>query len=414
MRTLICCLCQMAALGLSCLGENSLDDGSPRANGSVCANGTGCCSAEELVCTGNPDGDTACACFRSWDCEKAVKPEKCTQATADTPDGQSGWTCRVEGGREICTRPTGGVPSGRNGWTCVESGAGAECARVTNTPDGSASWSCAYQGAGKTCVATSGGDSPSSPAAGPSGGDSWSCQKDELGREVCKKAGEVPGAGSWMCVWKNGSIVCEGTSSSPPGGNGWTCTQNSETGVWTCTKPQGPGDTPPGGGTWSCTSSSELGGAQCVQTPSPKSGQKCIPGQKRWCDGEIYCGYGIQVCAPDGTWDETCTERADGKRPSTVCACYHFYFNPQCCETPDCIVPSGTDGQICPASQGGYCDYCNPQQPECKAGKCIVTPQNEAYCGQDCAGGKPCPAGSACKGVDGKVQCVPTDGSCYK
>ena len=201
-------------------------------------------------------------------------------------------------------------------------------------------------------------------------------------------------------------------------------------GGWRCTKKVGPDDLPPGSGTWSCTSSTAQGGATCVQTPAPKPGAECLPGTKRWCDGHSYCGWGMVTCGPDGKWKRKldlktmqweldCWEPADGRRPNTQCACYFFYFNTDCCETPGCIVPAGTNGQICPASAGGYCDYCNPQKTDCKepGAKCITTTSSETYCGRDCSGGKPCPQGSTCaaakQGSKTYWQCVPKDMSCY-
>jgi hypothetical protein len=150
-----------------------------------------------------------------------------------------------------------------------------------------------------------------------------------------------------------------------------------------------------------------------------------VPGAKKWCDGHTYCGWGQVTCGPDGKWKRKadgkldCWELLDGRRPNTVCACYFTFFNSDCCERPDCIVPQGTNGQICPASAGMHCDYCNPMKSECKesGAKCLVAPTNETFCGRDCSGGAPCPLGSACKPVKGTSgyihQCVPQDGSCY-
>ena len=107
---------------------------------------------------------------------------------------------------------------------------------------------------------------------------------------------------------------------------------------------------------------------------------------------------------------------AQGKVPNTVCACFHFFFNPMCCESPDCLVPPNTNGQICPKSKGGLCDYCNPLKPECtgRGAKCVVTNAHETFCGQDCANA-PCPQGYMCLPAKGNSkQCVPADFSCYR
>ena len=147
----------------------------------------------------------------------------------------------------------------------------------------------------------------------------------------------------------------------------------------------------------------------------------------RWCDGLKFCGWGTITCKPDGTWPTRtvggkvlldCVERADGKRPDTACACYHFYFNPKCCERPDCMIPDGKDGQICAPSKGGTCDYCNPQKPECKGGGiCAVSNSMETFCTQPCAANKSCPTGMICMPVKNQGttsnQCIPSDFSCY-
>ena len=109
---------------------------------------------------------------------------------------------------------------------------------------------------------------------------------------------------------------------------------------------------------------------------------------------------------------------SDGKVPDTVCACYHYFPNLSCCERVDCVVPPGTSGQICPASQGQLCDHCSPLKPECvePGARCIVTNAHETFCGRDCAN-QPCPAGYTCMTIKLKAgttqQCVPSDMSCY-
>jgi hypothetical protein len=197
---------------------------------------------------------------------------------------------------------------------------------------------------------------------------------------------------------------------------------------WQCTKPVDVPEPPPGGMEWQCTASAEFG-IQCYLVKK-KKGDECIVGEKMWCDGLLYCGWGQVECDPaTGKWKKTikngkevldCTELKNQERPNTVCACYHFYFNPMCCERPDCIIPSGSKPQICAPSKGGLCDYCNPQKPECKQpdSRCVITNDHETFCGQGCGAGKPCPAGYQCmayKLSNGLPtnQCVPSDFSCY-
>jgi hypothetical protein len=453
----------------ACTVENPNNQGPP-ADPPVCS-GIDCCKPEELVCRGDPDGQTVCTCHRSWDCDSNLSPEKCTQSPADTPDGKQGWSCQVKGALEQCTRPGSDLPPGKNSWTCKQAGGKVVCTRPTNTPNGSTGWDCSYAGELKVCNKNKGSkqdsdvpppkldgappppppppyqDAAPPPPPPPPGKDSgppppkpdqgvpptgWSCSKGPNGENICKKSGGgLPGGnGDFKCYWNSGTITCEGSSSSPPGGAGWTCVKHDGVGGWRCTKKVGSGDMPPGGGKWSCTSSTSQGGTTCVQAPPPKPGAECLPGTKKWCDGHSYCGWGIVTCGPDGKWKRKfnlktfkweldCWEPADGRRPNTQCACYFFYYNTDCCETPDCIIPAGTNGQICPASAGGYCDFCNPQKSECKepGAKCITTTNSETYCGRDCSGGKPCPQGSKCtaakQGSKTFWQCVPKDLSCY-
>lgn len=429
-----------------CLGETGA--GNKPASGAICQDGETCCEKDELVCAGNPDSELICSCFKDWDCETAVDPEKCWQNRADTPDGETDWTCQTQGNVEQCVRPGSTVPPGKNGWTCKQTANGVECSRPTNTPDGSSEWSCSYSGEFKSCTKGTptpqpdGGVTPSPDSGVPPAGDlglppGWNCTTNANNELVCTKDGAgMPsqgapgGGGSFNCFWKNNVITCEGSSPTPPGDGEWNCVQNELVGGWRCTKPVKPGDMPDGNGEWTCYSGTPFGGTVCVKSPPTQQGAECVPGTKKWCDGNAYCGWGQVTCGADGKWKTKvdpktgktvldCAELADGRRPNTKCACHFYYWNKDCCETPDCIVPPGTNGQLCPASPGKYCDYCNPLKPECKnaGSKCIVTSNNETYCGLDCSGGKPCPTGASCQKlqVDSQYvwQCVPTDLSCY-
>jgi len=161
--------------------------------------------------------------------------------------------------------------------------------------------------------------------------------------------------------------------------------------------------------------------------PPPPPPTQCQAGQQMWCDGLTYSGWGKVECdSATGEWKKVvyngkqlldCREIDDG-RPNTTCACYHFFFNPACCETPGCVVPPGSKGQVCPPSPGQLCDYCNPLSSECvEAGAwCIVTNAHETFCGRECETSG-CPTGFTCyaikfKGLTTK-QCVPADLSCY-
>jgi hypothetical protein len=163
-----------------------------------------------------------------------------------------------------------------------------------------------------------------------------------------------------------------------------------------------------------------------VEARDPES---CLPGEKKWCAGTLqYDGWSIVECNPvkmkwnmiftGSGYAYDCHELSEDRRPNTMCACYHFYANSSCCETPDCVIPAGTDGQICPPSPGNICDYCNPQKSECKepGAKCLVTNTHETFCGRDCST-QVCPTGYVCQTITLQTgtahQCVPDDFSCY-
>jgi hypothetical protein len=410
-----------------------------------CTNAGSCCQGQEVANCIDPDGKfvPGCGCAGLWDCSQ--NPKKCQQ-TAPVPGGGD-WVCTWTEFKYTCTQKNpngpGSTPPGGGDWVCKwnDKEFQWECSKnppnPSNKPDGTTVWKCKIDVKTLVCE-RAGSDVP------PPGGGTWDCKKDASGKEICTKTDEnnglPPGGSNWKCnrTTENGAAmwVCVGDSSGspPPGGGGWTCTQMAEFNKWKCTKLEGPSDNPPGGGWYACTKGTEFNGTVCekVQSPPtpPKPGDACIVGAKMWCDGLQYCGWGQVMCDPaTGKWKTKnvggkeildCQELSTGERPNTVCACYHFFFNPGCCERPDCIIPAGSNGQICPPSKGGLCDYCNPlTQGDCKAtgAKCIVTNNHETFCGQLCSASAPCPSGYNCMVVKLQVgntnQCVPTDFSCY-
>jgi len=344
-----------------CMGEAALESGLG-SNGeqdpyAPCTDTLKCCPQSEMVCYGDPDKGVVCTCTSLWDCSK--NPKKCEQ-DMQTPGGGT-WECKWTESEYVCTgKPdSGSPPSGKNGWSC-------------NFDVLKGKWVCK-----KT--------PPPNPSNKPDGSSVWDCEVDnELDKITCERKDDVP-----------------------PGGSGGS----ADAGV------------PPGSGADSGAPSPDTGSGG----PPSTGNKECVPGTKKWCDGLQYCGWGQVVCGPDGKWKRKffgfgpldCQELADGRRPNTKCACYHTFFNTECCETPDCIVPAGTNGQICPASPGQLCDYCNPLKPECKetGSHCIISSSNETFCGKGCGSGQACPTGYQCMSLTIKgsptKQCVPTDLSCF-
>jgi hypothetical protein len=311
----------------------------------------------------------------------------------------------------------------------------------------------------------------------------WECATDAVGRIVCQTrdplalAGLPAPEGSWQCHMIHSESLCEWpvtppewlcagelpAAADPPGGCGWECEEEGRTHEkvrYRCRKPVGPEDAPPGEkgpadclpfyrctrepeapppeeGCFVCVKGSAFGGTRCTLAPNQAGWPQtkytsCLPGQKRWCSGLDYDGWGTVECDPEtGRWltklgssgQEVldCHSRSDGRRPSTLCACYHFYFNAACCERPDCIVPEGSAGQLCPASAGQLCDYCTPSNPECaeEGSRCVITNRLETFCGRVCEPGDPgaCPRGYRCEEYKMQAgvthQCIPEDLSCY-
>jgi hypothetical protein len=387
-----------------------------------------------------------------------MNQSKCSQPVIP-PDGSGGWNCTSwsELYGVTCEKPgTPGDVPGDGAYNCQFN---AELQRVVcketqvSKPTGEGGWSCAITNTGGpqklVCERNTpppeqpppvqpppGQPPPEQPPPPPAGSGDWVC--NAAGTECKNTSGLPPGGnGDWKCheetVAGQKYLVCVGTSSGTPGGGAWTCEElpSSEFNDWVCRRPQ---TTPPGGGNWACQASSAINGVVCTKTDQPPTpptlypqpGDVCVPGTQRWCDGLSFCGWGVITCLPDGSWPTTvkngkvmlnCKERADGKRANTPCACYHFYFNPKCCERPDCIIPQGQDGQICGPTAGNTCDYCNPQKPECKNGVCAVSNAMETFCTVHCGANKQCPTGMICMGVKsgGQIynECIPADFSCY-
>ncbi|MCC6749590.1 MAG: hypothetical protein IT371_18135 [Deltaproteobacteria bacterium] len=430
-----------------------------------CTDPLKCCPASELKCTGSPDRGVICSCKNLWNCD--LNQSKCTQHTPVPPGGGGDWKCTWNEFSYKCKGSgdtSGNPPPGGGGWTCKpDSEKGWECTydyppNPANKPDGAGKWICVAGAAQLTCERKEPPPTTTTPpgTTPPPGGGVWKCETNAEGKKVCTKqddnGGLPPGGGTWRCHegTEGGKKVkvCVGdlpAGSPPPGGGGWTCKQVANSpDSWICTRPIGTNDVPPGGGYWSCKSGTEFGGTKCSQVdqpptppgPYPKPGEKCVPGRKMWCDGLQYCGWGQITCKPDGSWPTRvvngksvldCQELASERRPDNLCGCFHFYFNPVCCESPDCIVPENPPAvPFCTTKQkeleaagkwGQLCSFCDPRKPACQnGGRCIITNSMETFCGSACSGNS-CPTGFSCLPI--KVgggttnQCVPADFSCY-
>lgn len=275
----------------------------------------------------------------------------------------------------------------------------------------------------------------------------WSC-KVEGERQVCRYLGAdrglPPGGTGWAChvarIDARRTWTCEGRASADPSGGGWNCAAVTS-GMWGGSDvhrcrlaPEQPLQ-PPLPGPWACVRGALYGGTRCTRVADlkppgflvPPQSASCQPGDRRWCEGNMYSGWGQVHCGPDGKWR---TRVVNGKklldckdsahRPYTPCSAYYYFFNPMCCEREDCVVPPEVkQGLLVLGSAGELCDHCSPSKPECvgAGAKCIVTNAHETFCGRSCDDATPCPAGYKCLEVKLKQssthQCVPADYSCY-
>jgi hypothetical protein len=283
----------------------------------------------------------------------------------------------------------------------------------------------------------------------PLGGENWECHRrssaEEPQHSYVPPSRRCPGPAEWICYGE----VIPGTA--PPGGCGWTCEhfafQRADRTIYRCQRPEGPEDLPP----WTfpagdcdcaligrcayCERGSVVGGTVCRvgALPPPSAGTPsgrpdCEPGATYWCGGGLLAGWGTVTCGADGSWPTE--QRGDrsiiacehgqlgGRRPRTVCACYHYSFAPQCCERPDCMVPSGSAMQRCPATGGAVCAPCLPVATDtCGPGLvCVFNGQRESFCAARC-NGDGCGGGEICSTVAstlGPVEvCLPSSRSCY-
>jgi hypothetical protein len=295
----------------------------------------------------------------------------------------------------------------------------------------------------------------------PCCGGSWSCTGGDVG-DTCRAlfAALPPGPSPWRCHQRDDAWQCDGKHPvggvpippAPPGSKPWSCETIAVVGsspdgslpypgydeIVRCSRPVAATDKPPAVDHVACVLGSAFSGLRCTilaapakpPTPWAAPDERCEPGQRRWCEGLQYSGWGQLTCLPSGRWPTKtvngkqvldCQELPNGRRPDTLCACYSFYPKLDCCERVDCVVALRDDGaessQLCPQSEGKACDYCNPQKPECKGSdsQCLLTNIGEAFCAEPCGPAKSCPQGYTCETIKNRPldYCVPADLGCY-
>jgi len=119
----------------------------------ACVDAAKCCTAADMECAGNPDGQPICKCYKLWDCSK--NPKKCDQETP-MPPGDGKWTCTWTSQLFSCTGTSTSTPGGGQ-WSCSkESETTWTCTRPSppnpsNLPGGVAVWKCVVAGATLSC-----------------------------------------------------------------------------------------------------------------------------------------------------------------------------------------------------------------------------------------------------------------------
>ncbi|MBI2898488.1 MAG: hypothetical protein HYY06_33360 [Deltaproteobacteria bacterium] len=248
---------------------------------------------------------------------------------------------------------------------------------------------------------------------------SWQCQDLADGSIECVLAPEAtPGGEGWRCFFDNGdgggdddSILCDGPPGERPGHGDFECVDQ---GVARCRDDDPPYPDAGGDSSWDCYFD-ELGGLTCTTAELDDPTPACEPGTVRWCNQYDYDNWCKQACGVDEQWGP-CGADCDDDRPNNDCACRHFYFTPECCERPDCVIPEDHVPEVCP-TDGGLCGYCN-RNDDCggQDDLCLLDGHGGTFCGAACDPDDGCPDGFECSPIhdySGNVvteQCVPVDG----
>jgi len=326
----------------------------------------------------------------NWDCEQVGNSVRCTSDHYPDDGGGGDWNCERIDDLVVCTDDTPGYPDepGEGPWNCFFEGEFRIC-ESGRTPGDGGDWFCYDTPDGRECRQRN--------PEYPDDSREWDCHDNPDGETVCSAPGDLPDGGA------NGDYDCEDL------GDLVVCTDDSPD------YPDEGGDVPT-----DCYFADEFRICGPDDDGPPDGGDyECVAGQQRWCDDAIYCSWGKQTCLPDGSWgpciEPTVTRTGLTDRPATECGCRYFYFNDDCCETPDCIIPDDHAPPAC-ESDGSLCSYCDTAA-NCggPADVCLFARDGYAFCAQDCSD-TGCPGGYECQSIttrDGRMnQCVPTSGTC--
>jgi hypothetical protein len=335
----------------ACTGEAGLYDrsGTPGSDASVlpgnptggdpwapCTDLKSCCTAQDMVCKGDPDGNTICTCSNLWECPDS---KKCHQ------DKQ--------------------VPPGGGTWTCTWSETGYTCeGNPSKPPSGGGGWSCKYDTKKKVWVCTK--SSPPNPSNKPGGTSVWKCKVDNASNKIiCERDDNPPPPVKKDAGVKLDKGVKPDTvpPPPPPPKKETNCADgidNDGDGKVDCNDEDCPAckpkPCPPG---VECCDGKDNDGDGKIDEGNVCAGvgEPCPPGAFQACD--CYCGV-HRKCKADGTWGPC---KVDGNGT--------------------CALAKVTSQSQCP--WGTYCDY----------GKCVMGFIISGQCKKhtDCPTGKVCDLG---------------------
>jgi hypothetical protein len=283
-----------------------------------CVDPLTCCTQNDMECSGDPDNNPVCKCWKLWDCSE--NPKKCEQDTIVPPGGGS-WECTWTSTSYIC--------KGGNGQNLPP-------------PSGGGNWSCSWsEGQGVwVCNRTT----PPNPSNTPAGNAVWKCTVAG-GKIVCERAEPKPDAGApkpdlLVPPKQLDSGIPQPDKPLPPAtpkteSNCSDGIDNDQDGKTDCKDSDCPACPPPSVNGEICDGKDNNGDGKIDEGNVCQGvGEPCPPGAYQSCD--CYCGV-HRKCKADGTWGPC---KVDGNK---TCAIAQITSQSQCgfgtfCDYGKCVV----------------------------------------------------------------------------
>jgi hypothetical protein len=162
------------------------------------------------------------------------------------------------------------------------------------------------------------------------------------------------------------------------------------------------------------------GGCQCLDERDCPEGQDCLDGRcgvRQYDAGTPLLPFGAPCKVDTECESQHCLPPGPGN--GGVCTVECGFDLPACPSSWECkTATSAADLLLCVPPIDRLCQLCEEDR-DCNAiGDLCVTVGTERVCGRDCANGTTCPAGYACRDIDGGDaglrgrQCQPIAGTC--